>query len=222
MKIHGMLFAGVLCLTLPASAAEVTIPNEFVAGTAAVAAEVNENFEALETGVNDNHQRISTLEGAGTDLTRVQYLGWEHGGSVGLGAVLSDGLSIWFSDNVQVQDGLMASADTNLVVELYQLASGSWVKISDLSFDPLQAVEVEPGGLITGITLDGSAPSLAQGVRVLPGNSITAGFYKLVLRGDFIMDETGRAVDGNFLGADLPSGDAVEGGSFESWFTIDP
>lgn len=39
-------------------AGQVNIPNEFAADTPAVAAEVNENFDALETEVNDNDSRI--------------------------------------------------------------------------------------------------------------------------------------------------------------------
>lgn len=214
------LLAGV-CLAMSASASEVSVPHDFVAGTAAVAAEVNANFQALEAGINDNHQRITGLETAGSDLAKVRYLGWEHAGSIGLGAALSDGLAVWFTSPVQMQTGLQASADVNLMVELYQLSGGSWIKFSDLSFDPLQEVTVDADGLIVSVTVDNSDPALAQGLRMMPGNSLAAGFYRLVLRGDFILDETGRALDGNFLGADLPSGDAVEGGTFETWFSID-
>lgn len=47
------------------------------------------------------------------------------------------------------------------------------------------------------------------------------------LRCDFVVDQKGRAVDGEFLRAELPSGDrpvksslGVQGGLFESWFTF--
>lgn len=43
-------------------AAEVTIPNQFSAGTAAVAAEVNANFNAVEVAVDDNAVRVAQLE----------------------------------------------------------------------------------------------------------------------------------------------------------------
>jgi len=43
-------------------AGEVDVPNTFSAGTPARAAEVNQNFEALETGIDDNAQRLDTLE----------------------------------------------------------------------------------------------------------------------------------------------------------------
>ncbi len=43
----------------------------------------------------------------------------------------------------------------------------------------------------------------------------------VTLKCDFILDYRERAVDGNFLRAHLPTGDGVEGGTFESWFTLD-
>lgn len=42
-----------------AVAGSVTVPNTFVAGTKAVAADVNANFDAVETAVNDNDARIT-------------------------------------------------------------------------------------------------------------------------------------------------------------------
>lgn len=46
----------------PVLAGSVTIPNDFVAGTSAVADEVDENFNAVATEVNDNNTRIETNE----------------------------------------------------------------------------------------------------------------------------------------------------------------
>jgi hypothetical protein len=48
----------------PAPAGEVTIPNTFQSGTPAVAAEVNANFSAVESAVDDNDSRIAALEAA--------------------------------------------------------------------------------------------------------------------------------------------------------------
>jgi len=44
------------------SASGVTIPNSFTAGTAAVAAEVNGNFDAVKAAVDDNDSRLNALE----------------------------------------------------------------------------------------------------------------------------------------------------------------
>jgi hypothetical protein len=43
---------------------------------------------------------------------------------------------------------------------------------------------------------------------------------KMVLKGDFILDIRGKALDGNFIGGKLPSGNGYQGGDFESWFTL--
>jgi uncharacterized coiled-coil protein SlyX len=48
----------------PAAAGEVTIPNTFQSGTPAVAAEVNDNFSAVVSAVDDNDGRIAALEAA--------------------------------------------------------------------------------------------------------------------------------------------------------------
>ncbi len=42
----------------------------------------------------------------------------------------------------------------------------------------------------------------------------------ITLKCDFILDCNGKAVDGNHLRGQKPSGDGVEGGTFESWFYI--
>jgi len=45
-------------------ASALTIPNSFSSGTAAVAAEVNDNFTAVKNAVDDNDSRITTNEAA--------------------------------------------------------------------------------------------------------------------------------------------------------------
>jgi hypothetical protein len=44
----------------------------------------------------------------------------------------------------------------------------------------------------------------------------------LSLKCDVIRDENGRAVDGNFIGHRLPTGDNIQGGNFESWVRVRP
>jgi len=56
-----MIMSGLVFLASSiALAAPLTVPNSFTSGTTARASEVNENFSAVETAVDDNDSRIST------------------------------------------------------------------------------------------------------------------------------------------------------------------
>jgi len=55
LTILAALFAGT------ATAGNVTIPNTFTSGTKAVAAQVNDNFNAVKTAVDDNQTQIDAL-----------------------------------------------------------------------------------------------------------------------------------------------------------------
>jgi hypothetical protein len=65
---------------------------------------------------------------------------------------------------------------------------------------------------------------LVNGALLLPGSSLQPDReYRIVLKGDFIRDEKGKAVDANHLPPWIPnrmSGNGTEGGTFESWFFI--
>ena len=56
---------GVVAFLVPASASQVGTLTQFTNGTTADATEVNANFDAIRTAVNDNDTRITTLENAG-------------------------------------------------------------------------------------------------------------------------------------------------------------
>lgn len=64
MNIKFKLIVPTACLILSVSAyafaGDVTIPNQFSAGSPAVAAEVNDNFSAVKTAVDDNNSKIDT------------------------------------------------------------------------------------------------------------------------------------------------------------------
>ena len=65
------LMTSLLCLSFSASAGSLTVTNDFVSGTAAVAADVNQNFTDVETAVNDNDTRTTAnaahVAGSGAD-----------------------------------------------------------------------------------------------------------------------------------------------------------
>ena len=57
-----LLVLGANLISYGASAAELTIPNTFAAGTPAVADDVNANFSAVETAVNDLEGQASMAD----------------------------------------------------------------------------------------------------------------------------------------------------------------
>lgn len=61
MKKNIIGVAAILMISSTASAGALTIPNTFTAGTPAVAADVNTNFSAIKTAVDDNDARINTV-----------------------------------------------------------------------------------------------------------------------------------------------------------------
>jgi hypothetical protein len=45
--------------------------------------------------------------------------------------------------------------------------------------------------------------------------------FEILLRGNSIVGENGKALDGHFNGKDLPSGNGTQGGDFLSWFHLE-
>lgn len=69
-----------------ANAGNLNIPNDFSAGNTASAADVNANFDAVETEVDDNHTRIQALEGQ----TTTRSMQFPAGSFSGSGSLISD------------------------------------------------------------------------------------------------------------------------------------
>ena len=99
------------------------------------------------------------------------------------------------------------------------------------TLNPIKFEEI--GEVDTGFTVFPPAPD-ANGVQFLPGEPnarLAAGKYRIVVKGDFIRDAASRkGVDADHLppwfgsppvrGRRYQTGDAVAGGTFESWFTL--
>jgi hypothetical protein len=76
----------------------------------------------------------------------------------------------------------------------------------------------------------------AKAIAFIPPAEIADQFNQLpefwvVLRGDFVLDKQGRAIDAEFVRGTLPTGDrpatdqpgakyGIQGGLFESWFSL--
>ena len=66
-RFHGIrvpLLLVVAAIPLAVAAGTVAVPHNFIDGTPALADQVNANFDAVETAVNDNDSRMTAVEGA--------------------------------------------------------------------------------------------------------------------------------------------------------------
>lgn len=153
-------------------------------------------------------------------FTRITEISWEHDGEMKF-ADFPDALTVTFSSNVVPTSnngrawfivsietpfgGLSSTYNTNYVSPTNSTTTVSLNIMGEYKVDN-QSISFLPDPVfITAIrTLDQSLSILCR----------------VTLKCDFIIDEKGRAVDGNHLHGKLPSGDNIEGGQFESWFFI--
>ncbi len=192
-------------------------------------------------------------------LTRIRALSWTHNTVNTLLKVKmkdqtqKEGFVIGFTDNVRVRvqqgNALVDLIDAAHVFQVLVNADPEHNKRFGLFCRcPLNGTIVpvefqESGGLIFEATEVSSpvAPGVAfildREKSVLVGSILEAkppfNDLWIQLRGDFVKDEKGRAIDAEFVRAELPTGDrpdpqtlpldkqpGIQGGLFESWFTI--
>lgn len=117
----------------PALAGDVIIPTTFTSGTPAVAAQVNGNFTAVKTAVDDNNQRIAELEAQLSNIMALNpYITVNTAG--GIPNVTFSGI------NVQVVNGEGSTGTTNGTGNLivgYDEVDSSGTGHCTLAFDGL-------------------------------------------------------------------------------------
>ena len=178
-------------------AAECTIPNSFTAGTKAVAAQVNANFNAVKTAVDDNDSRIAALEAAMAALQtenadlRARLEAVEANSVLDLNGILTTGTvngnpaAILTNVNVHIRNGNAATFTTNgtgnLIIGYNETRGGG------------QDVRTGSHNLIIG---RGNNYSSYGGQVVGYGNT-TSGAYSSVSGGYYnIASATGSSVSG--------------------------
>jgi hypothetical protein len=177
---------------------------------------VNCGTAASGTIVTDATTGTRTLEltipsGCEADLTHICAINWTHGD------VLRDtSLLIAFDGPVQVQDLHRQS-----VILLSSRLDGRtrlrcWCEVSG----KIEVGSFEPACDVSKFTPQEAAE--VNGLRFTPDN-FPEGEYRVVVKGDFIRDAKGKAVDADHLPGWLPdrrTGDGIAGGTFESWFNF--
>lgn len=182
-----------------------------------------------------------------TELVRIVALNWRHGGRSPLRLVL-DGdaafglaLAFGFDREDNAIDPAVVRADTltdrtvQVFVEVFERGAlggmGAWRTLRLNLSRPISLMNVQmaASGLIAEAEstseplVEGAFYPLDEAVR----EQIPEGRLEVLVRGSFILDEAGRALDAEHVRGTLPTGDrparidvGVQGGRFESWLTV--
>lgn len=151
-------------------------------------------------------------------LSHLCGISWKHGASIPRAEVAERGLYIAFDNKVRAEDLFNA-----VVVLARDQESGCWCEV-DTELQPGnfgQLCEVDPG------SFQPSGDQFVTAVRVRPSPNGIRPRMRVLVKGDFLRDGDGKGVDADHLppwfgGAPAyRTGDGVEGGTFESWFTLD-
>ena len=112
-----------------------------------------------------------------------------------------------------------------IVLEGHRNAPNDPMCWCELRSEPITGIKFDvPCEITSNFTPVADPHALVNGAQFKPSRPLSPGVtYRVVLKGDFIRDQDGRGVDADHLPLWLPTrhtGDGVEGGTFESWFTL--
>ena len=159
------------------------------------------------------------------EYTQICGISWEHGGSMERDDFEDKGLLIAFNHNIRAGDinwhtfQVLASSKEEHGLRCwcelpYEHVRGVQLELEEGQEDTCEIVRIEQW--------DPDHDAFVNGAWFKPAE-VHLGPLRVILKGDFIRDENGRGVDANHLPPWLPdrlSGDGVEGGTFESWFSV--
>lgn len=166
------------------------------------------------------------------DLGHVEAFSWPHNRQLTdedadrIGRV---GLAIGFDRPVRADTLVVIGPQEQPVSFVFEVLSRSGDDVTCLCplRPPLELLEdftAEDGVIVDATPIpnpDDLEGRFVMGIRTEPGEGLRLlEVVRILLRCDFVTDEREQAIDGNFLGARLPTGDGVAGGLFESWFWL--
>lgn len=140
---------------------------------------------------------------------------------------------IRFSRNVQVLTGPSPIDADHIFQVLLPEKQGNLIKCRCPVLGeviPVRNIQESPPKRIVSATR--ATTPTANGIAFVPNAQVAdmmgqIGDIWMILRGDFVIDENGKAIDAEFVRADLPTGDrpagspfGIQGGLFESWVRI--
>jgi hypothetical protein len=175
--------------------------------------------------------------GLETGLTRIAALSWAHGKTNQPRVIQITGLNagalamaMEFTDKINI-----AQIDPLFVFQVWvpttRVASPGqsvqWVQLyGEIRPVVIKPADINAAGQIVSATITTTEPTNGF-VFMMPKVSQDVSIVKVRFLGDFVVDQSQRAVCSEFVRAQLPTGEipaggtfGLEGGVFESWFTI--
>lgn len=160
------------------------------------------------------------------DLPHITWINWENGKTIPFvefeNGIYKDGVRVKFDRKM---DGNTINKNTFLfLVKMREMETGNY-RYEQIPGTVSYEYDGTSGDSICKFEIDSKWLT-----DVYFGYSTVAeegGEFLVILRGDFIMSEgdecnPARALDGNFIGEKLPTGNGAEGGDFRSWFYVGP
>jgi DNA-binding beta-propeller fold protein YncE len=163
-------------------------------------------------------------------LTCIQDINWPHNGTMTVTSLETVELLIAFSGSVQYTD---INSDSVIVLQPIPV-TGAILGTQPIVWTDMGTTiaggNFAPAGaaVISQFKAGADANGLANGISLtfsIGTNPNPNGYVRVIVKGDFIRDAsaTRLAVDGDHLPPWLPgrpTGDGIEGGTFESWLTV--
>jgi hypothetical protein len=153
------------------------------------------------------------------DLTHVSKISWPHDGTLSQSKFLA-GLEVTFDRPVTIAPSTPRTwflVSLEFPVALESSANSPFLRHSIAVVRVLEGqAGLDPSGLKASFVPDPQTSELLKSVSSPEKKPLV----RVLVSCDFLLDEKGLAVDGDFLGGTLDSGDGVAGGTFESWFTL--
>jgi hypothetical protein len=140
-------------------------------------------------------------------LTHISWYNWTHGGEVTVSWLRAHGLRVTFDRDLQRAAEPWSATGINRATFRVEHAGEDEVP---------NAAPSEDGPHMED---DWTAVYKVDDRRC---KDLVGDLVVVTIRCDFVLDCHGQAVDGNHLGALVPTGDGLAGGDFVSWFTVIP
>ncbi len=185
------------------------------------------------------------------DLVRIKALSWKHNEPNTFFNVQMEnddervGIVIEFTDLVDVGRIIDSNHVFQLLVEKVPAREGDQARLESIfrcrcpivgDIVPVKCVDngaglITSANQVTNLVAPGVAFVLDERTREMIKGALLQELirpdFSVILRGDFVLDIDGRAVDAEFVRAELPTGDrpkgslyGIQGGTFESWFSV--